>query len=230
MFIEYVTPSEIFSSAVKVECGWLFMDFKTGRVSLEGETIPEALHSAVSKRILNFAGGRHCARKALTSLAETSLECGFFVEEKRPRWPSGYVGSITHSGDFVLAAVAKTSTLKSIGVDSEKISDTPARMQKIARKISSPQETEFVQKTLSTEHALTLIFSAKESLFKCLYPVVKEFFWFEAAELIYVEPSTQAFKIRLTKNLGAVFKAGSEFSGRYQIDKTHLHTCIELPA
>ena len=56
---------------------------------------------------------------------------------------------------------------------------------------------------ISIQNALTLIFSAKESLFKALYPSVGYYFDFKDAEITEVNYTQTFLKFRLLKSLGA---------------------------
>jgi len=65
---------------------------------------------------------------------------------------------------------------------------------------------------------LTVLFSAKESIYKCLFPDVRAYFGFEAAWLERVEPADDAegrFVARLTGPLGPDLPAGLVLSGRF---------------
>src|ERR1700757_4626476 len=66
----------------------------------ERDLLPEEarhVEKAVTKRRLEFAAGRRCARLALARLGATP---GPILpgEDRTPRWPSALVGSITHHG------------------------------------------------------------------------------------------------------------------------------------
>ncbi len=53
---------------------------------------------------------------------------------------------------------------------------------------------------LSPHHALTLLFSAKEALYKAFYPLVRQFFDFKAVQATHVTEST--LTLRLLHELG----------------------------
>jgi 4'-phosphopantetheinyl transferase EntD len=78
------------------------------------------VENVVLKRAQEFAGGRRCARLALelAGINEFPLLRGLGGS---PLWPSGIVGSITHTRDFCAAAIARNKDLRSIGVDAERI-------------------------------------------------------------------------------------------------------------
>ena len=73
---------------------------------------------AVAKRRREVTNARTCARRALAGLgiAETAIPRG---PKGQPIWPTGVVGSITHTTGYVAAAVAHAAKVRSIGVDAE---------------------------------------------------------------------------------------------------------------
>ena len=77
---------------------------------------------------------------------------------------------------------------------------------------------------------VTALFSAKETLFKALYPSVGRFFGFEAATLSE-PPKASSLTLRLTEPLGANLPAGRCFDIRVQFATDHVLTwLINRPA
>ena len=79
---------------------------------------------------------------------------------------------------------------------------------------------------LPVEIALLIVFSAKESLFKALYPQVQKFFGFEAAKLRELDTLNNKFRLQLTKQLAPDLYEGSYISGHYMIDMGHVITIV----
>jgi enterobactin synthetase component D len=121
-----------------------------------------------------------------------------------PVWPGGWTGSISHSATAALAAVCPRATGISLGVDIEEIA--PAQ---VARDVSSavgrPDELAVLSK-LPAALAVMLLFSAKESLYKALYPQLRTFRDFTAARLVAAEGSR--FILRLEEDWGTRWPAG----------------------
>jgi 4'-phosphopantetheinyl transferase EntD len=61
--------------------------------------------------------------------------------------------------------------------------------------------------------AATLVFSAKETLYKCLFPAVKRYFDFKEAELVSADAGR--FSIRLLVSLTDELQSGNVFEGRF---------------
>ena len=155
---------------------------------------------AVPLRRVQFADARACARNALTDLtghghADTVIGKG---ERGMPLFPRGTVGSLTHTTGFRAAVVARTDTLKSVGVDSEVakplpdgVSDavlTPRDLQHIAAVQRHGQQHvqhhERDPKFSSAENILgTVVFSAKEALYKSWFPLARVFLDFGEADI-----------------------------------------------
>src|SRR5438132_9137019 len=76
---------------------------------------------AVNKRRRAFSAGRGCARAALASLGLPGAQDIAIMSgpRRQPLWPSGIVGSITHSEAYCAAAVAWESQLAGLGIDAE---------------------------------------------------------------------------------------------------------------
>jgi len=70
---------------------------------------------------------------------------------------------------------------------------------------------------------LTLLFSAKESIFKCLHPLVGTWFDFEDAEIVRWDDRERRLWISLLCDLGA-FPRGTEMCVRYAYVSGHILT------
>ena len=95
--------------------------------------------------------------------------------DRSPHWPAGYVGSITHSRNWIVAAAAQSGDLASIGIDSEPIA-TPEQAALLKQDIGHATEWQLLEAIgLSLPVAFTLLFSAKEAFYKCWYPLKQRF-------------------------------------------------------
>jgi 4'-phosphopantetheinyl transferase EntD len=120
----------------------------------------------VAKRLSEFTHGRHCARAAMTQLGlpPQPIPVG---PNREPLWPAAMVGSITHSGHVAAAAAASINALRGIGIDIEKSEPLDTN---IIGLIQREDETDW----RSGEEAKAL-FSIKESIYKCIYPLLGRF-------------------------------------------------------
>jgi 4'-phosphopantetheinyl transferase EntD len=182
--------------------------------------IPAALGAAVSSRRDEFVAGRVCARAALLALgaASTTVPRG---SDRAPEWPDGFVGSISHSGGFAFAAAARASEARALGLDVEQISRFETA--RITRLVTTASErTRF---DISTE-TLAIIFSAKEAVYKCLYPLLRQFLEFDAIELDAIHPGS--FSCHPTRRLSDEFTPETIIKGRHAIADGLIHTGVLL--
>jgi enterobactin synthetase component D len=124
--------------------------------------LPDSLQHAVAKRQSEFLAGRICAALALRAagLPEVVGQNG-----RAPLWPVGAVGSISHSDSRVVAAVSRDHA--GLGVDCETIMPTDQARQ-LASMILTPAEATLQPETMGFAAFLTLVFSAKEALYKAI--------------------------------------------------------------
>jgi enterobactin synthetase component D len=76
--------------------------------------------------------------------------------------------------------------------------------------------------------SLTLVFSAKESIFKCLHPLVGRMFEFDDVRMVSVDRAAQVFRAEIVTPLGTAFPAGTLLEGRFSIEDQRIHTGISL--
>ncbi|MEG0007023.1 MAG: 4'-phosphopantetheinyl transferase superfamily protein [Aeromonas sp.] len=149
----------------------------------QGIALPHTLGRAVAKRQGEFLAGRLAARQALRpfGLADQEVAIG---EGRAPCWPVGMEGSISHSqlAGAGMALCAVRPGRAGLGLDLEAwLSEEQA--SQLWPGIVDKEEWERLAAgaataDLSLAEGLTLVFSAKESLFKALYPRVGRYFDF----------------------------------------------------
>lgn len=192
---------------------------------------PEAniLERAVPDRLLEFRAGRHCARRAMHRLGVAGPVLR--AADRSPIFPSGIVGSIAHTRrngrGFCGAAVARTTEVRSIGLDVEV--DRPLE-PKLWHRILRPNEADWIASRRPEERGFwaLFIFSAKESVYKCQYTLSKTFLEFR--DVAIDEPRGDGeFSATLIKDAGP-FQSGRSFDGRYARQSGLIATGVTLPA
>jgi len=193
-----------------------------------GIALPAELERAVAKRRLEFLAGRSCAREAIARLLGRPFESSIAVGvDRAPQWPEGVVGAITHTHGFAAAAVAGTGDARGLGLDTEPIL-SPEAMEAVATQATVPGELDALAAVgLPAAHLLTVVYSAKESLFKCLYPRVGHYFDFRDARIVEVSESFRSFAAELRTPLGEL-AAGTRLGGTFAIGDGLVHTSIVL--
>ncbi|MBA3885638.1 MAG: 4'-phosphopantetheinyl transferase superfamily protein [Acidobacteria bacterium] len=197
---------------------------------MDERELPAELRQAVASRRRAYLAGRYCARRALAALLPggAELQVGY-GPHGAPIWPDGIVGSITHTGPLASAAVARATDARGLGIDSERL-ERFERSPGISRLVMLPEEAALGGSELSDSLRLPLVFSAKEAIFKCLYPLVGRRFWFEDAVLMSVALADGSFAARLTGELAAGIGTELRFHGRFAFDAECVHTAVWLDA
>ena len=180
--------------------------------AIEGEApalFPEeeiAVRAAHERRRRPFAFGRACAREALGIAVAIPVGHG-----GGPVWPAKVVGSITHTDEHAAAVVREGA--QQIGIDLESLAhaaQTPALLTMVA---TPAERAAFARMTLVDQAQLpALVFSAKESIYKCVYPMLRRFLDFHDVEL---HLDLAGFTTRVD---------GISVRGRFAIDDTHVAT------
>jgi 4'-phosphopantetheinyl transferase EntD len=180
-----------------------------------------------SKRKTEFSQGRSSAHQALAKFKLESEPILRNAETREPCWPDRIRGSITHSGEYVAAAVGLADDVSGIGIDLESLSR--AVDFNISRHVCVDKEMEWL-KTLAPDQAnqaLRIIFSAKESIFKCLFPISKTYLYFKDATVTIDEDNAE-FTFTLSRECSGITEAGFQHSGKFSIINKMLLTAIYL--
>ena len=188
-----------------------------GPEGLFPEETPAVLR-AVPRRQAEFAAGRRAARAAMGQLGYPARAIPK-DDHRAPVWPGGLVGAITHDAGLALAAVLPGNAASGLGVDLTEAAALPGRTR--AEILPDPRE-----EGLSFLEARTA-FSAKESLFKALFPLVGAYFGFSSA-LFHAGTEPGKFRIELTRPLGP-FAAGAAWVGHSARDDHRILTALRLP-
>lgn len=177
-------------------------------------TCPENIRSAVPKRKAEFLAARYLSRILLeTRGLPTNLPSG---HHRQPLWPTGWVGSITHTHDTAVSVLAASWQGSLLGIDLERWMD-PEIADKIKRTIVDNREECLLAGPWPFAHALTLAFSAKESLFKAIYPMVGCYFDFDCVELVELDYASGTFVFRIARVLSPRVGIGEVFQGHFDI-------------
>ena len=189
--------------------------------------LPDPLQRAVLKRQVEFLAGRVCAQQALAALTGHPPGSIPSQPDRAPGWPSGVVGSITHTTGYAAALVALETHYQGLGIDCEVVLSTDNL--KLQKHLCVAHELEALQAAhndWTPERLLTLIFSAKESLFKCLYRQVGKFFGFSAARVIALDPVQQTFVMQLEQDLTPHLRLHCQWTGHVKCQDNLLMTVI----
>lgn len=179
------------------------------------------------KRRCHFLSGRQCAQKAISQL-KMKQEPIYRNENRSPIWPSGIKGSITHDRNLAAALVTKsTDKVQGIGID---IEDLKRKLSSgISRHILTKEE---VVQWNTSEDKITLetriIFSIKEAIFKCFFPLNAIYLGFHDAAISTLKDGY--FKGELYKHPEITENVRSlPIEGRYMIKENKVLAAIVYP-
>ncbi len=180
---------------------------------------------AVEGRRAEFTAGRVLARRALAALG--GGDCPILAGSRNmPVWPAGYVGSISHTHGHVAAAVGRASDILSIGID---IEHAHRFRPELEPKIASPAEIARNFAGLPPDDrrmALAIMFSAKETFYKCQYPITEHYLGFHDAE-VTIDHDRQTFRLTLLTDIPAL-NGRQVFDGRYTIQDGTIFTAMAM--
>jgi enterobactin synthetase component D len=178
------------------------------------------LAHAAHKRKAEHLAGRIAAAHALQQFGVSAIP-GIGVNGE-PLWQTGAVGSITHTAACALAVVSN-HTQQLLGIDCEQILDALEAQEIKDGIIDHEEETLLRHTSLPFALALTLTFSAKESLFKALFPRVNALLGFDSARVTAL--TTGNLALTLTHPL-AGFHEGTEFTLHWLRDGDRVITLL----
>jgi 4'-phosphopantetheinyl transferase EntD len=131
----------------------------------------QAVLRAVPSRQWEFATGRACARAALAALGAPPgpIPVG---GNREPVWPAGFIGSITHDAGVCVAVARVRNGIRGIGIDLATAEPLP---EEVRRLVCTDQELRRAPSPASVPDPFKLLFSAKEALYKAIYPEVRRY-------------------------------------------------------
>jgi 4'-phosphopantetheinyl transferase EntD len=197
------------------------------------------IRNAVEKRRRDFRAGRACARLALAALGvnDVAIPSG---PRGEPLWPAGIVGSITHCPGYVAAAVTLREHLLALGIDTEEWGAAGSDLESF---ICTPAELDRYRDS-ELPCWRTLVFSAKESLFKALYPLRHFELDFPEVE-VALEPLRKwqegeearspvmgrpgRFSVSPARERGSLPAEIERIQGRFLVGSHHIFTAAWLP-
>ncbi|MCI5110387.1 MAG: 4'-phosphopantetheinyl transferase superfamily protein [Marivita sp.] len=187
---------------------------------------PERLLGAVDKRRAEYLAGRTMARVAMRLLDHppTSVTT---QPGRAPHWPDGLSGSISHARGRT-ACLLSRDTDQGFGVDTEAVASGRSLNAILAETLNSTERDRIAHGTFAPATNATLAFSAKEALFKALYPQVGRHFGFDAAELI-AAPERDHLILSLTTDLTTELTKGRCFDIHHRLSGTHVLTWLAVP-
>lgn len=136
--------------------------------------LPIDFTGVANKRETEFTAGRLTAKQALAELGVNDFTV-LKGEKGEPLWPVGIVGSISHTKNVCMASVAHADGLLGLGIDIEAQRELKPDIQRVICR----EEELCLNWHRDGELAKLILFSAKESVYKALYPTQQRFIGFK---------------------------------------------------
>lgn len=213
-------PADVYAYLIPLKVSHEFRD----ALLIQGVVLAESVEGAVLKRQCEYLAGRFCARESLQRFA---LEQGLTLESmkvgtgksREPLWPQGVIGSISHSSQFAIAMVScSASSYLGLGVDIEEQMKPDLALRLCDQIMSERERSQFnCLSKMCFEDFVTLTFSAKEALFKALFPMLGVYLEFDSSELIFFDQNEQCLHFRLTYRLSAIWHKDRILKVQYHV-------------
>lgn len=188
-----------------------------GAFAAYGIVCPLSIVRSVPHRKKEFLYGRRAAVSALAAIGVRAVDIPI-GPSREPVWPPGIIGSITHNQHYVAAVALRRGHYSGVGIDLETVGSAEHE-QALLEIVVSPAEATYLR-TLVGPHSLatllTIVFSAKESLFKGAFPSVGRYFDFSAARVTYVDLEKKSVMLVLWETLSADFRQSDICTVQYE--------------
>lgn len=187
--------------------------------------LPQTLQHALPQRQASYLAGRYCTAQAMR-LHVQSVQPVPIGTNRTPQWPPGLVGSIAHSDSKAFAVIGRQQDVAYLGLDYEPYLSVKA-LDAVREVIRCPDEPyQRHDLSMQSDMWLTLLLSAKEALWKALYPRIERYFDFQRIRMVYVDVDRQLFCLELEEGLSVLYSKGSRFVGHYRCCNQGVLTLI----
>ena len=177
------------------------------------------LNQASQLRRREFVAGRACARAAMQAAGVRPMPVAI-APDRSPVWPSGIVGSISHSPILAMAAIAPaTSGIRSIGLDIEPATPLAADL---IDEICGRKERLWLDNQPAESAGLLAkaIFCIKEAVYKCQYPLSRTLFGFDVID-VEIDLSSARFAAHFLDYIPP-FRPDDSLSGVFWLTQGHI--------
>jgi 4'-phosphopantetheinyl transferase EntD len=163
-----------------------------------GSLYPEEaayIRNSIPERQVEFAAGRTCARRLLSQFGITprAIPTGRWRE---PIWPALMSASLTHQDNHCIAVGGWQKDLSLIGIDLATVQPLDAASAELVCTSKEMAAMKCQKVRRSPIDRSKLIFSIKEAVYKCLFPLTKKVFDFVDVA-VHFDPVSDTTSIEL---------------------------------
>ncbi|TCL07121.1 4'-phosphopantetheinyl transferase family protein [Sodalis ligni] len=223
-------PADLVDPALHLSiwhCRFDTLSYRDADYGLHDIPLPPSIAGAARKRRSEYLAGRIVAARVLRGLGAGSFPL-LAGTDRAPCWPESIQGSLSHDETLAvcIGRLLPQQGWAGVGIDVETmIAD--ARTPTLWPGIIAAGERELLDSaSLPFTVGLTLAFSAKESLFKALYPHVKRYFDFLDARVIQL--TDRRISLELTTELAPHLPAGMRFDCAYALSPQEVLTLLTV--
>lgn len=174
---------------------------------------------ATLKRRNEFSTGRYGIRCLLKSYGINyfPIKCD---QKGMPIFPSGIIGSISHSDKKCLMATSTNIDYKSIGIDIEEYSKLDLSL---CRYFLHKSEIEFVDSQVAAYQKImaAIFFSVKEAFYKMQYSITKSYLGFLDVQVSNIEVGSLEFRLLCDIGIDT-----GKVKAYYKFDEDHVYTIV----
>jgi len=180
----------------------------------------KAIAGAIPKRRAEYAAVRQVARALIGELGYASV--GILNGPGRePIFPTGIVGSLSHSEKFALAVVAREQAVGAVGCDVEPLLALPEGTVQL---ILTPDESRFVASQPAWYGRL--VFSVKEAFHKAQFGLTRMTPGFTDVQVTF-DRNFEKVEVVTLIDIGPI-PGGRTFEGRVRLVEDHMMTRVRI--
>jgi len=183
----------------------------------------EQLGDVCEKRFAEFCAGRSQARRLIAMINGTAQPL-LIGNYRQPIWPSDVSGSISHSDYFCAVAVAPKEKVADLGIDVETFEALDRDVVDLVL-----TDNEIIQTENSEDWVRKLIFSIKESNYKCCYRQVRTFIDFKQCE-VSLDLTSQSYRSEIRCVDADKNDVHIQLTGKWLIEADHIFCSAVLSA
>ena len=227
VFIQAKQDLTLYAPAAMMSGEFNNTDFDPAMYAQKAIYYPPSMVRASRKRQAEYFVGRYLADQAMSHFGVNQFK--LLADAKRcPQWPKTLVGSITHTDNYAACITAEKSEESALGIDAQDILDKERAERLQSRIIDSAESRLISESSLSAALGLSLCFSAKESIYKGLYPQIQQYFGFNAAKLHTIDSDNNILSFRFDPALHVLHNDRNILDIRYHIYDQRVLTCLML--
>lgn len=183
----------------------------------------EQLGDVCEKRFAEFCAGRSQARRLIAMINGTAQPL-LIGDYRQPMWPSDVSGSISHSDHYCTVAVAPKDNIADLGIDVEPCEPLDPDVVDLVLTDNEIRQTEN-----SEEWVRKLIFSIKESNYKCCYSKVRTFIDFKQCE-VSLDLARQSYRSEIHCVDSNQRDVHIQLTGKWMVESDHIFCSAVLVA